>query len=152
MDYCRSRRSNRSCHSAGCGRRTRTRSIGTSNKQATTYRAAGVRPADGNLEVGGKKRWRLPSPPLDSLCVGEIGQLSREGFSGIWISLPSSDGCPKVGPKSTVSYPGLAPRSTGTGTPPGRGPPYVTRVGQSYINTSVLGQASHRIIKLHMKS
>ena len=93
----------------------------------------------------GKIRGRLPSSSIDSSGVGELGQLCREAFPGIWISPPSSDGCPKVGRKSTISTPGGSPGCTGTGGAPlvhstsPRRNTAVLRTGLAQDNEKILG-------------
>ena len=60
---------------------------------------------------------KVVSPWTDSRCVGEIGRMSRMGFFLLRITASSSDGCPEVGPKSTIFASGATPPPA-----PGRAP------------------------------
>ena len=64
--------------------------------------------------------------------------MSRGRFLGKVVSLPSSDGGPEVGRKSTVSSPGAGPASAGTETPH-------RFSARPLLLKAVLGPASHRI-------
>ena len=65
--------------------------------------------ADPRPQTRGKVRGQLPSVPVDSDFVGEIGHLSRMAFFVCWVSPSGSDGRKKVGPKPAFFTLGLTP-------------------------------------------